>query len=74
MIRYTCVGDVDGDCGVSHRTIRAAVECCMEARGACRRRGADSDRRVVAIKGGGHRVLTRAEYRRVVDAEKHAVR
>ena len=46
---YKCVGSVRGTCGIAHRSLAAAHECCARDRRKCAGLGggAYSDRRVV---------------------------
>jgi len=68
--RYTCTGGVRGDCGVTHRSIAAAVRCCRRDDRACKRGGGYSDRRVIGLdEDGRQRKLTGIEFDEVVDAE-----
>jgi len=69
---YTCAGNVRPDCGVSHRSIRAAVRCCnQDQRAVVRGNGprSYSDRHVVRLVDGRHRPLTGDEYDEVINAE-----
>lgn len=46
---FTCDGDVRGDCGHKHTSIRTASRCLRRDQRGCRSTGGYSDRRIVAI-------------------------
>ena len=49
--RFTCVGDVRGQCGVWHRTEAAAEKCIARDHAGCKSQGGYSDREVcIAVR------------------------
>lgn len=59
---YTTTGSVRGGCGHSHRTIKAAAECCRKDQADCKSQGGYSDRELVVVKDGMRRKATEDEY------------
>jgi hypothetical protein len=50
-MRYTCKGDVRGDCGIKHRTLETALACLERDMEGCASQGGYSDRDVVSDNG-----------------------
>lgn len=48
---WACRGQVRGDCGHAHKSLRAALACLKRDAAGCRRQGGYSDRRVVHVEG-----------------------
>lgn len=49
---YTTQGDIRGECGHTHKTIEAAIECIGRDEARAKRGGGHGDRRVVRADGG----------------------
>lgn len=45
LVRWTCNGSVRGCCGITHRTLEAAMACCAKDQQGCARQGGYSDRK-----------------------------
>ena len=58
---YTCCGSVRGCCGVTHRTLKAALACQRKDQAACKSQGGYSDRSTIAYEDGVRRKLTENE-------------
>lgn len=61
-VLYTCRGAVRGGCGVHHRTVRAAVRCCMRDQRGCEKVGGYSDRYPRRVDGSP---LTDSEHQEI---------
>jgi hypothetical protein len=62
MTKYTCQGDVRGDCGVMHRTISSACKCITRDQTGCASQGGYSDRIVRAVENNSVRPLNEEEH------------
>jgi len=51
---YTTKGEIRGECGHTHRTLRAALDCAERDRRGCRSQGGYSDRYVYGVDDRGH--------------------
>ena len=63
---YTTRGDVRGECGHQHRSLRTAEKCRQRDADGCRGQGGYSDRHV--CRGDGEPLTT--EERHVVDVQR----
>lgn len=61
MTHYTCIGDIRGECGIKHRTMRAAYECCRRDESGCGSQGGYSDRAIYEAREDGIRVVSYEE-------------
>ena len=53
MAGYTTSGKIRGECGHTHRTLRAALDCTERDRRGCRMQGGYSDRYVYGTDDKG---------------------
>lgn len=53
MTGYTSKGQIRGECGHTHRTIRTALKCTERDRQGCREQGGYSDRFVYGVDDRG---------------------
>lgn len=49
-VRWTCAGSVRGCCGITHRTLKAAMACCAKDQQGCAGQGGYSDRKPEVAK------------------------
>lgn len=76
MTHYTRIGDTRGECGVKHRTMLAAYECCRSDESGCGSQGGYSDRTIYEAGKDGYRVVPYEEKERegIFDEFRHHVR
>lgn len=67
---YAAIGDIRGNCGHEHKSIKAAEECRARDAAGCKSQGGYSDRRVRHADGSP---LTGDEAERLVDIQIAAV-